>query len=135
MKIVPKTWCFFAIITKNHLKWIGGREFIPHLRETCIVEYDSSNGLRSAKSPLRICPIVAHSDYQGGSVTGMTLVALVDLIYMLREDYSVQILSLDSPYKEIFSYINELAYVIGLETKTEAGIKDFHLKVISVILG
>lgn len=77
---------------------------------------------------------MAHSDYQGGSVTGMTLVALVDLIYMLREDYSVQILSLDSPYKEIFSYINELAYVIGLETKTEAGIKDFHLKVISVML-
>lgn len=78
---------------------------------------------------------MAHSDYQGGSVTGMTLFALVDLIYMLREDYSVQILSLDSPYKEIFSYINALAYVIGLGTKTEAGIKDFHLKVISVILG
>ena len=51
---------------------------------------------------------MAHSDYQGGSGTGMTLAALVDLIYMLREDHSVQILSLDFPYKEIFSYGNDM---------------------------
>lgn len=90
-------------------------------------EYDSSNGLRAVKSPIRICQIVAHSDYRGGSVAGMTLATLVDLIYMLREDHSVQILSLDFPYKEIFSYINDLTYVIGFGTKTVAGIKDFHL--------
>ena len=62
---------------------------------------------------LRICPIGAYSDYWGGSGAGMTLAALVDLIYMLRDDHSVQILSLDFPYKEIFSYINDLAYIIG----------------------
>lgn len=120
---------------KNYLKWIGGREFIPHLMETIMDECDISNDLRAVKLPLRICQIAAHSDYRGGSVAGMTLAALVDLIYMLREDHSVQILSLDFPYKEIFSYINDLAYVIGFGTKTEAGIKDFHLKVISVTLG
>lgn len=65
----------------------------------------------------------------------MTLDASVDMVYTPREDNYVQILSLDFPYKEIFSYINDLAYVIGFGTKTEAGIKDFHLKVISVTLG
>lgn len=95
--------------------------------ETFMFEYDSSNGLRAVKSPIRICPIVAHSDDQGGRVTGMTMAALINLIYMLREDHSVQILSLDFPYKEIFSYINDLAYVIGLGTKTDGGIKDFDL--------
>ncbi|MFJ8451129.1 galactokinase family protein [Aerococcus viridans] len=40
--------------------------------KTFKVEYDISNDLRTVKSPLRICPIVAHSDYQGGSVIGMT---------------------------------------------------------------
>ena len=70
---------------------------------------------------------MVHSDYRGGRVAGMTLATLVDLIYMLREDHSAQILSLDFPYKEIFSYINDLAYVIGFGTKTVAGIKDFHL--------
>lgn len=64
----------------------------------------------------------------------MNLAALVDLIHMLREHHSVQILSLNFPDKEIFSYVNDLAYIIGLGTKTEGGIKDFHLKVISVML-
>ena len=43
----------------------------------------------------------------------MTLADLVDLIYMLREERSVQILSLGFPDKGIFSYINDLAYIIG----------------------
>lgn len=54
-----------------------------------MVEYESSNDLRAVKLPLRICQIVAHSDYRGGCVAGMALAALVDLIYMLREDHSV----------------------------------------------
>ncbi|QII82435.1 hypothetical protein G7057_08310 [Jeotgalibaca arthritidis] len=33
--------------------------------------------VRAVKSPLRICPIGAHSDHQGGLVTGMTLDASV----------------------------------------------------------
>lgn len=100
-----------------------------------MVECDISNDLRAVKLPLRICQIVAHSDYRGGCVAGKTLAALVDLIYMLREDHFVQILGLNFPYKEIFSYTNDLAYVIGFGTKTEAGIVDFHLKLISGILG
>lgn len=52
---------------KNYPKWIGGREFIPHLMEIFMVEYDISNYLKAVKSSLRICPIVAHSDYQGES--------------------------------------------------------------------
>ena len=78
-----------------------------------MVECDISNDLRAVKSPLRICPIVAHSDYQGGSGAGKTLAALVDLIYMLCEERSVQILKLGFPDKGIFSYINDLAYIIG----------------------
>ena len=66
---------------KNYLKLIGGREFIPHLIETSMIEYDSSNDLRAVKSPLRICPIVAHSDYHGGSITRMTWDVSVDLVY------------------------------------------------------
>ena len=54
---------------KNYPKWIGGRELIPQLMETIIVEYDISNDLRTVKSPFRICLIAAHSDYQGGSIT------------------------------------------------------------------
>lgn len=76
------------------------------------VEYDSFKDLRLAKTPLSICPIGAHSDESGGSVTAMTLDAHVDLIYTLREDHCIQIQSPDFPDKEIFSYICELAYII-----------------------
>lgn len=71
---------------ENYLKWIGGRELILHLMETFMNEYDSSNDLRVVKSPRSICPIGAHSDYQGGTVTRMTLDANVDMIYEPRED-------------------------------------------------
>lgn len=66
---------------KNYPKWIGVREFISHLMEIFIFEYDISNDLRTVKSPLRICPIVAHSDYHGGSITRMTWNVSVDLVY------------------------------------------------------
>src|SRR5699024_8554641 len=98
-----------------------------HLMETFMIEYDSSNGLRVVKPPRSIYPIFAHSDYHGERVTRATLDVSVDVIYVPREDNYVQIQSLDFPYKEIFSYINDLAYVIGFGTKTVAGIKDFHL--------
>lgn len=44
---------------KNYLKWIGGREFIPHFMETFMVEYDRLNDLRTVKSSLSICTIDA----------------------------------------------------------------------------
>ncbi|MGK0713962.1 galactokinase family protein [Aerococcus urinaeequi] len=49
---------------------------MPNLKETFISEYNTSDDLRAVKSPLRICPIGAHSDYQNGRVTGMTIDAL-----------------------------------------------------------
>lgn len=84
---------------------------MPNLMETFIAEYGTSNDLRAVKSPLRICPIGAHSDYQGGRVTGMTLDASVDMVYAPREDTYVQIQSLDFPDKEFFSYGHELEYI------------------------
>lgn len=73
--------------------------------KTFIVEYDSSKDLRLAKLPLSVSPIGAQSDESGGSVIGITLDALVDLIYTLRENHFIQIQSLNFPNKEIFSYI------------------------------
>ena len=86
---------------------------MANLMETFIAEYGTSNDLRAVKSPLRICPIGAHSDYQGGRVTGMTLDASVDMVYAPREDNYVQIQSLDFPDKEIFSYGHDLEYIPG----------------------
>lgn len=86
---------------------------MPNLVETFISEYNTSKDLRAVKSPLRICPIGAHSDYQNGRVTGMTIDASVDMIYSPREDNYVQIQSLDFPDKEIFSYTHELEYIPG----------------------
>lgn len=36
----------------------------------------------------------------------------VDFVYTPSEEHSVQILSLDFPDKEIFSYVHDLAYII-----------------------
>lgn len=54
--------------------------------ETFMVEYDYLNDLRAVESKLIICPIGAHSDYQSGIVTGMTLDASVDMVYTPRKD-------------------------------------------------
>lgn len=58
--------------------------------------------VRGVRSPLRICPLGAHSDHQGGFVTGMTLNASVDMVYSPREDGYILIQSLDFPDKEYF---------------------------------
>ncbi|WP_448668181.1 hypothetical protein [Aerococcus viridans] len=36
----------------------------------------------------------------------------VDFVYTPSEEHSVQILSLDFPDKEIFSYVQDLAFII-----------------------
>lgn len=59
-------------------------------------EYDTKD-IRAVKSPLRICPIGAHSDHQLGKVTGMTLDSSVDLIYTPSEDGYIKVRSLDFP--------------------------------------
>lgn len=83
------------------------------LIDTFNAEYGHSDDLRAVKSPLRICPIGAHSDYQGGRVTGMTIDASVDMVYAPREDNYIQIQSMDFPDKEIFSFSHELEYIPG----------------------
>ena len=103
--------------------------------ETFIAEYGTSNDLRAVKSPLRICPIVARSFYQGGGITRMTWDVSVDLVYSPREDYSVQILSPDFPNKEIFFICTRFSLYHSLWGLTSEGVvKDFYLKVISVMM-
>lgn len=72
---------FVCYNNKELCKMDWRSKYMPNLMETFIAEYGSSNDLRAVKSPLRICPIGAHSDYQGGRVTGMTLDASVDTVY------------------------------------------------------
>ncbi|MFL2134409.1 galactokinase family protein [Desemzia sp. FAM 23990] len=69
--------------------------------------------IRAVCSPLRICPIGAHSDFQGGRVTGMTLNASVDMVYVPREDGYIEVHSLDFPDKEYFHLSHESDYVPG----------------------
>lgn len=66
------------------------------------------NDLRAVRSPLRICPIGAHSDYQGGKVTGLTIDASVDMVYAPRGDGYINIKSLDFPDKEYFHLSHDL---------------------------
>lgn len=72
-----------------------------------------TDDIRSVKSPLRICPIGAHSDHQLGKVTGMTLDASVDLVYTPTDDGYIHIRSLDFPDKEHFHVNHESEYVPG----------------------
>lgn len=69
--------------------------------------------LRAVRSPLRICPIGAHSDFQGGRVTGMTLNASVNMVYTPREDGYIIVHSLDFPDKEYFHLSHESEYMPG----------------------
>ena len=69
--------------------------------------------IRAVRSPLRICPIGAHSDHQGGRVTGMTLNASVDMVYTPSEDGYLRLRSLDFPDKEYFHVSHESDYVPG----------------------
>jgi galacturonokinase len=56
----------------------------------------------SVRSPLRICPLGAHVDHQGGVVTGMALSEGVDLVYSATDDGYVRVQSLDFPDEEYF---------------------------------
>ena len=67
-----------------------------------IKETYSNTDVRAVRSPLRICPIGAHSDHQGGLVTGMTLNASVDMIYAPSEDGYIRLKSLDFADKDYF---------------------------------
>lgn len=73
----------------------------------------SDADIRAVRSPLRICPLGAHSDHQGGRVTGMTLNASVDMIYSPTEDGYVRVESMDFPDKELFHINHESEYIPG----------------------
>src|SRR5699024_5221310 len=76
-------------------------------------ENNTTQDIRAVRSPLRICPIGAHSDHQGGRVTGMTLNASVDMVYTPSEDGYLRLRSLDFPDKEYFHVSHESDYVPG----------------------
>lgn len=56
-----------------------------------------------ARSPLRVCPLGAHVDHQGGLVTGMAIDQYVDLVYAVNEEGFVKVRSMDFPDEEYFS--------------------------------
>ena len=72
--------------------------------------------LKAVRSPLRVCPIGAHSDYQGGKVTGMTIDASVDMVYAPREDGYVNIKSMDFPDKEYFHLTHDLEWIVNTKS-------------------
>lgn len=76
-------------------------------------ENHTTQDIRAVRSPLRICPIGAHSDHQGGRVTGLTLNASVDMVYTPSEDGYLRLRSLDFPDKEYFHVSHESDYVPG----------------------
>lgn len=67
--------------------------------------------IRAVRSPLRICPVGAHSDYQDGLVTGLTLDSSVDMVYTPSEDGYIRLQSLDFPDKEYFHINHDSDYV------------------------
>lgn len=69
--------------------------------------------VRAVRSPLRICPIGAHSDHQLGCVTGMTLDASVDMVYSPTDDGYVRVESQDFPDKEYFHIDHDSEYLPG----------------------
>lgn len=58
--------------------------------------------VRVIESPLRICPLGAHVDHQGGLVTGMALDSHVELVYAPSDDGYIRIQSADFPDEEYF---------------------------------
>lgn len=76
-------------------------------------EYYNDTKIFGVKSPLRICPIGAHSDYQDGIVTGLTIDASVDMVYAPRKDGYINIRSLDFPDREYFHVKHLLEYIPG----------------------
>jgi len=85
---------------------------VNQLVDAFIMEYGDKD-VRGVRSPLRVCPIGAHSDYQGGRVTGMTLDASVDMVYSPREDGYMYVRSMDFPDKEYFHINHDLNYIPG----------------------
>lgn len=61
------------------------------------------NPSKGVISPLRICPLGAHVDHQGGLVTGVALDSSVNLVFAPNATGYIRIQSLDFPDEEYFS--------------------------------
>ena len=74
------------------------------MKETIKIFEDKYKGtdIRVIQSPLRICPLGAHVDHQGGVVTGMALDSNVEMVYSPSDDGYIRIQSLDFPDEEYF---------------------------------
>ena len=69
-------------------------------------EHYGETEIRQIRSPLRICPLGAHVDHQGGLVTGMALDSAVNLVYSPSKDGYIHIQSMDFPDEEYFHVDN-----------------------------
>lgn len=74
---------------------------MQELKDAFINKYGSDD-IRGVKSPLRICPLGAHIDHQGGTVTGMALDASVNMVYSPNNDGYIRVQSMDFPDEEYF---------------------------------
>lgn len=72
-----------------------------------------SRDIRAVRSPLRLCPLGAHSDHQGGFVTGMTLDSSIEMVYAPNDEGYVRIQSIDFPDEEYFHIHHETNMVPG----------------------
>lgn len=88
-------------------------EKMKELMEIFKNSHPNETDIRAVRSPLRICPLGAHSDHQDGRVTGMTLNSSVDLVYAPSEDGFIRVQSLDFPDEEQFHVTHESDYVPG----------------------
>jgi len=71
-----------------------------------LIEKYGGDDYRAVVSPLRICPLGAHVDHQGGIVTGVALDSSVNLVYTPNSDGYIRIQSMDFPDEEYFHVDN-----------------------------
>ena len=83
---------------------------MEQLQQAFKAKYDGKP-THTVKSPLRICPLGAHIDHQGGVVTGMALQESVDLAFSANDDGYIRVQSLDFPDEEYF-HVDEVPGMI-----------------------
>lgn len=71
----------------------------------------SDTDIRAVRSPLRICPIGAHSDHQDGLVTGMALDASINFVYSPNDEGLVNVHSLEFPKEENFLIHEDFEFI------------------------
>lgn len=62
----------------------------------------ASGGARIVRAPFRVCPLGAHIDHQGGTVTGLAIESGVTFAWRPRADGVVRVTSLDYPGEVLF---------------------------------